>query len=349
MMNRFERVLAILLMLRAGKTVSATELAGHFGVSVRTIYRDIDSLSALGVPVYTEMGRSGGFGLMEGYFLPPIMFSTHEAASLLMGLLLMRRLRVTPFVPAIETAEQKLLAAMPESLRSVMANLKDIIGFEAIPDDLFALEAQQSVLAVPEVDECEVVSVFLQAILESKTISIQYHSPYSRQTKDYSATAQGLLWDRDRWYLVGHIGGDDVEQRLWRADRVLTIRKGSSYEDATGKFQISSVLGRGWLKTAMEQWRTEAPVVIKLSAEQANRLKQDWYFGFARYDDLPDGKVRMTYGEENQHYVFNLLRWLGPGAELLEPQAWRADLREELRQMVTIYEEAAVNIPGSQN
>lgn len=338
MMNRFERVLAILMLLRSGKTVSATQLAGRFGVSVRTVYRDIDTLGELGVPLYAEMGRNGGFGLLEGYFLPPIMFSTDEAASLLMGLLLMRRLRVTPFVPALETAEQKLLAAMPESLRSVMASLKDIIGFEAIPDDLFSIEAQQSAAPAPEVDEGEVVSVFLQVILERRKVNLQYHSPYSRQTKDYAATAQGLLWDRDRWYLVGHIGGDGDEQRLWRADRVLNIRKGAIYEGATGQFQINNLLGRGWLKTAMEQWRTETPVVIKLSAEQAGRLKQDWYFGFARYDDLPDGKVLMTYGEDNQHYVFNLLRWLGRGAELLEPQAWRADLREELRRMAAAYE-----------
>jgi predicted DNA-binding transcriptional regulator YafY len=348
-MNRFDRILGILLYLRGGRMVSAGELATRFEVSPRTIYRDVDALAELGVPVYAERGREGGLRLMEGYFLPPIMFSTHEATSLLMGLLLMRRLRVTPFVPAIETAEQKLLAAMPESLRSVMANLKDMIGFEAIPDDLFLIEARQSELPASEVDESEVVSVFLQAIFERKIVNIQYRSPYSRQTKDYRATAQGLLWDRDRWYLVGHIGGDQVEQRLWRADRVLTIRKGSPHEGAAGQFHISGMLGRGWLKTAMEQWRSEAPVKIRLSAEQASRLKQDWYFGFARYDDLLDGQVIMTYGEDNQHYVFNLLRWLGPGAELLKPHNWRADLREELRQMVTIYEDAVVNIHGSQN
>src|SRR5262249_8575224 len=138
--NRFERVLAILLLLQGGKIRSATDLAEHFGVSIRTVYRDLETLSALGVPLYTEMGRHGGFGLAEGYFLPPIMFSTWDATTLLMGLLLLRRLHAPPFEAEIETAEQKLLSALPDPLRRVVARLNEIIGFEAIPKDMFNLE-----------------------------------------------------------------------------------------------------------------------------------------------------------------------------------------------------------------
>ena len=80
-MNRLDRALGILLWLRSRKTVSAAELAKQFEVSQRTIYRDIETLSELGIPVYAEMGRAGGFRLLEGYFLPPVMFSVGEAVS----------------------------------------------------------------------------------------------------------------------------------------------------------------------------------------------------------------------------------------------------------------------------
>jgi predicted DNA-binding transcriptional regulator YafY len=63
-MGRFERALGILLHLRSGKEVSAFDLAQHFGVSRRTIYRDMEMLSALGVPVYAERGHAGGFRLL---------------------------------------------------------------------------------------------------------------------------------------------------------------------------------------------------------------------------------------------------------------------------------------------
>ena len=85
-MNRFDRILGIVLRLRSNERLSASQLAAQFAVSRRTIYRDIETLSLLGVPVYSERGRDGGIRLLEGYFLPTLMFSTKEAISLLLGL-----------------------------------------------------------------------------------------------------------------------------------------------------------------------------------------------------------------------------------------------------------------------
>src|SRR6476661_8154690 len=106
-MNRIDRALGILLLLRGGKAISATALSRRFEVATRTIYRDIETLSSLGVPVYAEMGRAGGFRLVEGYFLPPVMFSAREAISLMLGISLLRNLRASPFAAERETGAQK--------------------------------------------------------------------------------------------------------------------------------------------------------------------------------------------------------------------------------------------------
>lgn len=108
-MNRFERMFGILLHLRSGQPVTATDLAQRYGVSTRTIYRDVDTLSAMGVPVYAERGRSGGLRLLEGFYLPPLMFTEKEAISLLLGLQALRTLRVRPLLPEMGTAGEKLL------------------------------------------------------------------------------------------------------------------------------------------------------------------------------------------------------------------------------------------------
>src|SRR4051794_37389721 len=118
--NRFERAFGILLLLRSGNRLSATELARRFEVSIRTIYRDVDMLGMLGVPVIAEAGRNGGFRLQEGYFLPPVMFSLGEAVSLLLGAAMLRGLRVRPFAADLDSGEEKLVAAMPSHLRSVL-------------------------------------------------------------------------------------------------------------------------------------------------------------------------------------------------------------------------------------
>src|SRR5256885_13988528 len=112
-MNRLDRALGILLVLRGGKAISATELSRRFEVSTRTIYRDIETLGSLGVPVYAEMGRAGGFRLAGGYFLPPGVVLVREAVLLVLWLSLLRNLRASPFAAERGTGAQKLLAGLP--------------------------------------------------------------------------------------------------------------------------------------------------------------------------------------------------------------------------------------------
>jgi predicted DNA-binding transcriptional regulator YafY len=90
----------------------------------------------------------------------------------------------------------------------------------------------------------------------------------------------------------------------------------------------------------MEHWRQRAPVTIRLLPAQAQRLQQDWYYRHAHFVPDPPAHVLMTFGEQDSAIVLELLRWLGPGAELLEPAAWRAKLREELQQMLVPYRES---------
>jgi hypothetical protein len=79
-------------------------------------------------------------------------------------------------------------------------------------------------------------------------------------------------------------------------------------------------------------------VQIRLTAAQAERLQRDWYYGHARFDPRDDGGAVMTYGEVDPTLAYALVRWLGPGAELLSPAAWRADFAAELRAMLTPYD-----------
>lgn len=344
-MNRLDRALGILLLLRKQNTVSATELAERFEVSIRTIYRDIEALSELGVPVYAEMGRTGGFRLVEGYFLPPVMFTTGEATSLLLGLTLLRRLRVTPFPAAVETAEHKLLAALPDTLRMVLARAAQLIGFEDIPLDTFHWGPRDTTTPPPAIlsteaktKESQVVSTFLRAILEGQDVQLHYRSPYKTQATHYVVAPNGLVWDRDWWYLVGERKEQQGEsQRFWRADRVLSIDLRYRHGHQPGEFDVNQLLGRTWLREAMAEWMEEAPVKLRITQQQAVRLKLDWYYRYARYEELDTGQVLMTFGEDKPEYVLDLVRWLGPGAELLEPLAWRAQLRNELAEMLALY------------
>src|SRR5258708_39532369 len=103
----------------------------------------MDKLGALGVSLYAERGRQGGVRLLPGYFLPPLMFTQQEAIVLLLGLTLQKSLRATPFPAEREMAEKKLLAALPDTLRSLLAKAEQFVGFEQTPDDIFHPEPAQ--------------------------------------------------------------------------------------------------------------------------------------------------------------------------------------------------------------
>jgi predicted DNA-binding transcriptional regulator YafY len=340
-MNKLDRIMGLLLLLQGGRVVSATDLAARFEVSVRTVYRDAETLSALGVQVVAEMGRRGGFKLREGYFLPPVTLGPEEAVSLLLGVILMRRLRVAPFPNEADFAERKLLAALPPETRAAMERASRFIGFEKVPADLLHYERDdpQAGLGPGAKAEAEVVGAFLRALLSRSRVTMSYRSPYRDKEGPREIEPLGLLWDRDRWYLVGNLPGKQIVRRTWRADRVLSMGPGRSMPPVSVDFQAEELLDRKWLRQAMDRWREESPARIAMTREQAERLRRDWFYGNAIFEEGADGRVTMSWGEFRPEDTVALVRWLGPGAELLEPAPWRRLVAASLREALAAYED----------
>jgi predicted DNA-binding transcriptional regulator YafY len=344
-MTRIERAFGILLLLSDGSMATANALARRFEVSVRTIYRDVEMLSATGVPVYAERGAAGGYRLLEGYFLPPIAFSRDEIVAVLLGLALSRGLKVSPFTTELESAERKLVAVLPNRLRPLLGETRRLIGFERSAIDAFHPELPQPPddREKPERREAISVEIFLKAVLEGTRVRFIYRSPYRKSGAAEAIEAEplGLLWDRDLWYLIGRklggVGSPRPAQRFWRADRVADIEASTLRATATPGFDVRHHLDRQWLGEAMAHWARSSPVRIRMCRDQAERLRRDWYFRFAQFEPAGADAFIMTYGENNQAMVLELVRWLGPGAELLEPTVWRAALRDELHAMAEAY------------
>ncbi len=347
-MKRNDRLFGILLRLRGGQAVSATELAAVFEVSPRTIYRDVDALSALGIPIYAERGRTGGFKLLQGYFLPALGFTVEEAVSLTLGITLLRAMRVRPYAKALESAEHKLIAAMPEHLADLLSNAGRIIGVEPGLEGVLQSDLGNSELHNPPSElERSAIDTFLKGILSGTQVNMTYRSPYRDRTSDIPANPLAIFSDRQRWYLVGERAGNEGETRLWRADRVLSIESTSEPVASDGEFDVRQLLGRTWLRQAMRQWMSESPVRVRLTPALVERLEHDWYYSHATFEPVGDGAVMMTFGEDRQEHVFELLRWLGPGAELIEPVTWRADFLDQLSAMAAPYQRPSAPCPGA--
>ena len=136
-MNRKTRLFALAEALRARRTgVTAETLAERFGVTVRTIYRDLATLQDAGLPLRADRGRGGGYALDKSYQLPPINLTAREAALVCALGRMAREQRLVPFTDTLESALDKVRGALSTSAQRELLTLLDqlqIVGVPALP------------------------------------------------------------------------------------------------------------------------------------------------------------------------------------------------------------------------
>jgi predicted DNA-binding transcriptional regulator YafY len=202
------RILAVLELLQAHGQVTGAEMARRLGVDARTLRRYITRLEEMGIPITAERGRHGGYSLVVGFKLPPMMFTADEALALAVGLLAARDLGLAEAAPSVASAQAKLERVMPADLQR-RARAIDA----AVTLDLST--------ASPAKDNAALVQLCLAASARRRV-----HMTY--RAADGVATARefepyGLVQRGGRWYGVGHCrlrGG----LRSFRLDRIESAR-----------------------------------------------------------------------------------------------------------------------------
>jgi len=202
-MNRTDRLTGITLALQAGPRTAAS-LAARFEVSRRTILRDIEALSELGVPVIAIAGPNGGYRLPDDYWLPPLHFTAEEVTALLFALAHLGDSVQSPLGSARETAEQKIRTSLrPDVLRTSR-------------DDLSGL----SVSPAANMPEANVVGRLRRAIREGGWLRIAYQSLRGDTRRAVLPTS--LYVADGRWYTAA-IDAMSEQKRVFRVDRISEV------------------------------------------------------------------------------------------------------------------------------
>jgi predicted DNA-binding transcriptional regulator YafY len=180
-MTRSERLFALAEYLRSRRTgVTAGELAARFGVTVRTVHRDLTALKVADLPISSERGRGGGFALDAHYTLPPINISAREAAVLLSLLRYAKEQRLMPFAQTLRAAEEKVQAALSGSAQRELARRLQTLAFLGVP-----------ALAV----EAKVAQAVERAWFEGSALTLNYKKR-SGEIRDITFTLHSLVFDR---------------------------------------------------------------------------------------------------------------------------------------------------------
>lgn len=217
------RLLSILMLLQTRGRVSARELAEEFEVAVRTIHRDIDELSAAGIPVYAERGRNGGFRLADGYRTKLTGLNPSEAETLFLAGLPGPAAELG-FADALATARLKLLAALPPTLQP---NAERIAARFLLDPGIWF----QNVAPLPS------LPMIAQCVFRDRVLDCRYRRAGETETRPRRLGPLGLVLKAGVWYLVAQSG---KAIRTYRASNIHDARMSDAPFERPRHFDLAS-------------------------------------------------------------------------------------------------------------
>ena len=318
---RASRLLSIMMLLQARGRMSAESLAEELEVSVRTIYRDIDQLSAAGVPVYADIGRNGGFALLDGWRTRLTGLTAPEARALFLSGLPgpAGELGLGDDVAA---AELKLLAALPADWQSEAQRMAS--RFHLDPKGWFSTGPRP-----------EFLKAVAEAVWSETRIVIRYDS--WTQVSERLVEPMGLVLKAGVWYLVGR---REAGYRTYRMSQIQALTPTGDRFERPADFDLPA----HWQQATQS---FEREIYIGLARVRATRI------GISRLKDISqrvkdaidaqalvfdaDGWAELDVPVEEDTWAAREMTRVGAEVEVLAPQSLRDRMTDIARRLAKSY------------
>ncbi|MTH55433.1 WYL domain-containing protein [Bacillus mangrovi] len=314
-MNKPKRLFDLLKYINGKGSFTAKECAEEFGVSIRTIQRDLDELSSWGVPFYSEQGRSGGYRMLNKNLLPPLLFTADEAVSIYFAYKSLSYYRSLPFQVNIDSALEKFYANLPSHSRDKLNRLVNTIAFWS-PD-------------YEQVNAPLLEDIIEAAIAKTET-ELLYESAHGPRT--HLAVPLGVYSQSGLWYAPAYLPEKD-QIALFRADRILRLTH--SDRKVPADVVLPSLLE--WLEKDNDN-SDGCHFEVRLTKAGVRLAKSHSVFqkGLEKESD-GTGWIRGKIPHGEISYTSSLLLALGPEAEVLHPEELKEKMKEHAKRMYLLY------------
>lgn len=318
---RASRLLSILILLQMRGRLSAEALAQEFEVSVRTIYRDVDQLSAAGVPIYAERGRNGGFQLLDGYRTKLTGFTPAEADALVLAGI--GNAAADLGIGAdLAAAQLKLLASLPPDTG---ASAQRVSGrFHLDPINWYR-----------RADSVEILPSLASAVWDERRIRVRYES--WKDVVERELEPLGLVLKGGVWYVVANVKGTT---RTYRASNIQSLEILAATFKRPARFNLSRYWA-DWAKDFEARLFRERAVVEV--SPLGRKLLRDFNPAAAQAlnDEAkpckPDGWVRASIPVEPHDHAVRQILGLGAEIKVIEPAALRQAVAEGAKRVAALY------------
>ncbi|OPC78848.1 DNA-binding transcriptional regulator [Embleya scabrispora] len=309
---RADRLVSLVLLLRQRGRLTAATLADELEVSTRTVLRDIEALSAAGVPVYAERGRHGGFVLSPG-FRTELTGLNHDEALALLAAGSGRGEQVFGLGSALASAMRKVVDALPESHR---ATANDAAQRFLVEPETDLLSRRSPAEEVPGTAMIEV----RRAVLAGHRLRIHYAAAGGEPTWR-TVDPIGLVTVRDRGYLLATRAGED---RTYRLSRVLAAEELPEPAERPNRVDLDRI----W-RERCAQFLADEQFAVQVRVNPARREELLATALAVRAEEPEaDGRLRLEVTFQDARHAEWALWQLDPDAEALAPRSLRASLHD---------------------
>lgn len=311
-MNRIDRLTAIIIFLQGRHRATVPELSERYGISERTVYRDLAALQEAGIPIGSELGE--GYYIVKGYHLPPVMFNRNEAASLLAGERLMQKWNQTELGKSYLSALDKIRSILPPDEKEY---------FEVLDERIQTFQYQNQNEKRPSPNER--IFAFLQnAIFKKEIVEIDYTSPYKQERSSRKVEPLGLLLMSNHWYLAAWCRMRE-DYRMFRLDRFEDFKPtGILMRQPTGH-TLKDFYDRN-----LHEEKDLNEVVIWFEQKYAHYVGDQKYWHGWAWEQANDGGIEMTFLCSSIEYLSRWLLTWGNKIVIKKP----AKVKERVKELV---------------
>ncbi|CDN34038.1 DeoR family transcriptional regulator [Bacillus thuringiensis] len=313
-MSKAKRLLDILIFASAKKAFTAQEIADEFNISVRTVHRYILDLSDMGLPIYAEQGRNGGYKVLTNRVIPPILFTEEEAVSIFFAFQSLSYYRDLPFNTEINSVTHKLYSSLQHDAKAKVDKIRSYIAF---------WNPKRTI-------ETPLLNEVLTAAIENKNLHFQYESKSRIKTKQVHPI--GVYAHDGLWYLPAY--DFNVEKTLlYRVDRILSILLTEENEDTFMNLEE-------WFASNSHVVHNPTQLHVLLSTEGVRQCKSVPYLEeFVVTNENGTGYIHSTIDKGEINFITPLFYRLGKDAKVLEPIELIDGLRMRAKEVLHMYED----------
>jgi predicted DNA-binding transcriptional regulator YafY len=319
-LTRISRLLKLLQALRAGNGQNASGIARACGVSRRTVFRDLETLRAAGVPLKFEKD-DGRYSIEDDHFLPPTNFTPDEALAIIA---LATRLGADdglPFFQPARTAALKLLSNLPASLRTKYLRLSKSIDLRL--DSLARLTGLESVY-----------DQLVKAIAARRVVRITYGSLTEWELIETNLRPYQLLFNRRTWYVVGR-SSLHKEPRTFNVGRIKSLAESNEKFSMPRGFSIERYLGNAW--NMIPQPGPDARVSVRFSPLVAQNVAEVTWHKTQSVRFREDGSLDYSVQVSGLNEIAWWILGYGDQAEVLQPAKLRRLVAQRAKNMCAMY------------